>query len=248
MKIICDTHIWYELGQKAPTDTFQKDNILIGTYNSIDELSRTFNLIKNSEYVRNAIKAIMRYSRFINYESPFIYLKRLDAPRFQFDIIKEYGNILKFTQEIANGNEINKGKIEGYKAYCQQRFDGLQEAANYFNEEASKIQPKITNKNKHRFEDSIPLNRNLISLFVAKMTNTDGLSENFNWSQIELFENVLKIFFNDMELGGVKLKPNDWFDLFLLIYVQPECKIWTKEKRWMRYIERADMKKYLFIS
>ncbi|MFW6351554.1 MAG: hypothetical protein ACOC2E_04145, partial [Bacteroidota bacterium] len=60
------------------------------------------------------------------------------------------------------------------------------------------------------------------------------------------FESVLKIFFNDMELGAVKLQPNDWYDLFLLTYVQPGNKIWTKEKRWIRYIQRAGMGSYLF--
>ncbi len=45
----------------------------------------------------------------------------------------------------------------------------------------------------------------------------------------------------------MKIDENDWFDLFLLAYVQPGNLVWTFEKRWLILIkEKAHLEKYLF--
>lgn len=200
-------------------DSVDKDSKLIATYNNINELSRTFNLLDDSEYVRNAIRAIFKYASDVIYEPPLIYLKKLYDPYFSYDIKSNHGSILEFTQLIANGHDIEESKKEDYKTHCQARHDGLQEASDFWNAEAEKIRERIKDKKKHRKENSIPLNRELVSLMVASMTKGNGILDDFDWSRIELFESTLKVFFNDLELSPMKIQPNDWFDLLQLIYV-----------------------------
>ncbi len=247
MKVICDTNIWYYVGDGTINpDDIKDKNKLIATYNNIDELSRTFNLIDNSDHVRNSIQAIFKYMSDVIYEQPLIYLKKLANPDFKYDIKKNLGQILEFTQLIANGHDLDKSKKEDYRKYCQQRYENLQEAAGFFNKEADKIRKKITDKKKHKEEDTIPLNRNLISFFVSTQTNDNGLPNDFDWNKIELFEHTLKYYFLELETTDMKVQPNDWYDIFQLIYVQPGNKIWTREKRWKNLIIKAGMEKYLY--
>ena len=43
------------------------------------------------------------------------------------------------------------------------------------------------------------------------------------------------------------MQPNDINDLFLLLYVQPNDKLWTKETYWKRLIkEKIGLGHYLF--
>jgi hypothetical protein len=248
MEIVCDTNIWYELGQTPPMKDFLKEHQLIGTFHAIDELSRTSNLIGHYDYTRSAIQALMTFSKPIFYEPPLIYLKRLNKPNFSFNPAKELKSILNFTMLIANGIDIVKDKQQDFKTYCENRRNELQKAADFFNEKAAKIKPKITHKEKHRKEDSIPVNRKLISFFVASSCKDTGLDETFDWSNVELFESVLKVVFNDMEIGAMTLTMNDWYDLFNLIYVTPGRLYWTREKKWINLIKKAGMEKYLFVQ
>ncbi len=69
----------------------------------------------------------------------------------------------------------------------------------------------------------------------------------FDWERLELFEEVLHLFFKDLELGARSMEGNDFIDLFLMLYVIPGRKYWTKEKKWINYIKQAGLEdKYLF--
>ena len=249
MEVICDTHIWYELGNSEKELVNDKNVILVTTFNSIDEFSRTENLLINPEYTMKGIQAMFKYSRnHAIYEPPLIYLKKLADPNYNYDINSELGTILEFTSKVANGVKIDFDKSEEYSNFCKSRKDDLAFVSNIFNEESANIKARIKNLKNHRKEDSLPINRDLISLFVASATKSDGIPTGFDWKQIELFENVLKVYFNSLETGEYKSEPNDWFDLFLLIYVQPNRKLWTKEKKWLTLIKRANMSHYLFTN
>lgn len=247
VEIICDTHIWYELGN-GRNDIVIPDNVkLIATFNSIDEFSRTENLVINPDYTRKGIQAMFEYSRsHAIYEPPLIYLKRLSDSTFPYDVLKEQGSILNFTSNVAKGAGIELSKSEEYRSFCKDRKADLESVSQIFNEQSVTIKKNIKSFSKHREEDSIPLNRKLISMFVEKATKSGGLPDNFDWKLVELFENVLKVYFNSLETGEYKSNPNDWYDLFLLIYVQPNRKLWTKEKKWLTLIDRCGMNAYLF--
>jgi len=245
MEIICDTHIWYGIGRgdiQIPPKVK-----LVATYNSIDEFSRTQNLVKYPEYTMKGVQAMFKYSReHAIYEPPLIYLKKLSDKNYAYDVRENLNNILQFTEKIAKGFAIDLSKTEEYSQFCSDRKNDLMSVSQIFNDQAKQIKTNIKDLKTHRKENSIFLNRDLISLFVAKASKTDGLPKDFDWKQIELFENVLKLYFNALETGEFQSEPNDWYDLFLLIYVQPGRKVWTKEKRWLRLIKAAGLEHYLF--
>jgi len=248
-EIICDTHIWYGFRDKAPEGEFLEKYAPIATFLKIDEFAKSYKVIRSIDEVRAAILAVGEYSYngSLIYDPPLIYLKKLSEPDFEYDTYANLRGILNFTQDIANGKELSEDKIEEFRKYCELREKWLQDAVDIFNDEAAVIQARIRDKKKHRAEDSTLLNREFISWYAGQVTKTDGLSDDFDWTQIELFGKVLKILFNDLELGAIRLKPNDWYDLFLLVYVNPNRKVWTNDNRWTRYIkERLGLERYLY--
>jgi hypothetical protein len=248
IEVICDTNIWYNIGSGGIDPTIIPSNIkLIATYNSIDEFSRTGNLIWHPNETQKAVQAMFKYSRqHAIYEPPFIYLKKLSDPQFNYNVVEKHSSILNFTSKIAKGHTIDLSKTEEYNQFCQERKEGLEWTAALFNTEAQRIKLQIRDLKVHRRENSVPLNRDLISLFVEKASASTGINPDFNWNQIELFEAVLKLFFNALETGALKAQANDWYDLFILIYVHPGRKFWTKEKKWIRLIVEAGYGNYLF--
>lgn len=245
--IICDTHIWYEIGNGRITD-IPKNCKLVATFNSIDEFSRTKNLVNHPEYTMKGVQAMFKYSReHAIYEPPLVYLKKLSDKTYKYEVVEKHYNILRFTEKVAKGHAIDLSKTEEYSKFCEERKNELQSVSDIFNQQAAQLKAKIKDLKAHRRENSIPLNRELISLFVAKATGTDGLPKDFDWKKIELFENVLKVYFNALETGEIQSDANDWYDLFLLIYVMPGRKIWTKEKKWLRLIKQAGMEAYLLL-
>ncbi|OYU82565.1 MAG: hypothetical protein CFE24_15170 [Flavobacterium sp. BFFFF2] len=63
----------------------------------------------------------------------------------------------------------------------------------------------------------------------------------------ELFIKVLSEYTNDFILGNKKtVKKNDWIDLLNMAYVDKGDLYWVKETQWLEYIDRANLKHYLF--
>ena len=249
MEIICDTNIWYGIGNDLiDKPLIGEDDKFIATFNSLDELSFTENLINNYDSTQKAIRAMFEFSsKHALFEPPFVYLKVMSDNSYHYDIGANHKGIIDITQKIARGYTIDK--IDFFEEIVRNRKESLKNAADFFNDYVQEhIKPNIKNKKAHRKENSIPLNRELINQFVSIQTGSDGLNENYNWGEIELFEKVLKQFFNDIETGAKKIKLNDWFDLFLLAYVSPRRKVWTREKYWIRLIKEVGMEKYLFES
>jgi len=248
MEIICDTNIWYNIGNgNIDHNDLKSENKYIVTFNSIDEIAFTTNLLQHTEYTRNAIRSMFKYSRnHAIYEPPLIYLKKLDTEKFNYDIFSNHKNILEFTELIAKGHNIDISKQEECEKIIRNRKKNLKEISDFFNNNALKIRKNIKNKKKHRLENSIPINRLFISEIVKEFTGTNGLSDNFDWNQISLFENALKVFLNQLETGATNFVENDLYDLFLLVYVNPNRKFWTKEKKWKNIIVEAGMKGYLY--
>jgi hypothetical protein len=166
---------------------------------------------------------------------------------YKFDIISKCKTILQLTEYIANNDKPDSSEFQStYISYSEKRAENLRVGAEFFNNEAKKIIGKIKDKKAHRSIDTYAINRRLISLFISSQNESKELPTEFDWSNIELFEKVIKVFFNDMELGAIKIQPNDFYDLFLLLYVDKRRKIWTKEERWKRLIKRAHCEEYLY--
>lgn len=248
MEIVCDTNIWYNLGSGAINPkTLNPEHKFVATFISIDEVVTTTKLLHLEDYTRKAIQCIFRFSRsHAIFEPPLVFLKILDDPGFSYNIVKNHEDILRTTELIAKGFSISNEKEAEFIAYVEERKSNLKDIANSFNAAAKEAKTRIKNKAKHRNENSIPINRKFISHLVAEQTNSTGLSQSFDWQQVSLFENTLKLFLNELETGASAFTPNDFNDLFLLVYVNPTRKYWTNENKWKNLIRKAGMQDYLY--
>lgn len=246
MNIICDTNIWYYLGDGTinPSIIGNEDR-LISNYNNIDELAMTQSLISNTPYIVNAIQSVFKYSSHTIIDSPFFYLKKLSNPPFNYDTSLDIEPMLEFFKQLANGETILPEKEQEFKNMSEERKERLQLAADAMNDKAQKIKAKLNGQELIKRNDRIPDARVLISEYVSLQCG-EPLPEDFDWTQIELFENVMLDFYIKMEKGIITLKRNDWYDMFLLAYVKPGDKVWTRENRWKNIINEAGMGKYLF--
>lgn len=248
MDIICDTHIWYNIGRgDIDPSVVDANDRLIANYNNIDELVCTRNLIDFPDDTRKAIQSVFHHSvNHTIFDSPLIHIKKLYEPEFYIDLTDHIDPMRQFFEKIAQGEKVEPSKEIEYLKMCDDRKERFQKAADVMNIEADKI--RIANKNKKltKREDRIPQTRELIRTFVSFQSNDYGLPENFDWSNVELFENVLLDFYINLEKGAMIIKPNDWYDLFLLAYVQPGKQVWTREKKWIKLIDNAGMNKYRY--
>lgn len=243
-ELICDTNIWYNLAQNPPAADFLNKYKLIATFSSIEELARTPKLLTKMGLVRGAIQAIFKYSKYQIFEFPFVYLRCVSDVSFEYNVLDYHKEVLNFTSQIAKGAEITDEKI--IRQHIETRRNDLKIVASMFNEEAQKIKARIRNTTRHRAISSSEMNRQLISKSVAYQTDGTGLGSEFDWNQIELFEKVLAMFFKELEVGAIVAKPNDFFDVFQLIYVNPSRLYWTQDKKkTYEYIKRAGMERYL---
>lgn len=248
MRIICDTNVWYNIaGGKLIKEKVSELN-LISSFINIRELAKTPNLIDQYSFIADVIRTIFKFQREVIFYSPFIHIAKLQKPDYEFNIQSNLGHVLKFTELIAKGYEVREDKREEFKLFIEEAKTDLEAVTAPWNLEADRIKEKITDKKAHKKEDPTELNRGLISYMVEVATNGEvSLKESFDWKQIELLEGTLKAFFLELEVSGMKIDPNDWFDLFILAYVQPGDLFWTYEKRWLRMIgEKAKLGNYLF--
>jgi hypothetical protein len=248
MKIICDTNVWYKIAEGVFSKEKLQELHLVATFNNIKEVAKTPNLIDKYEFVAEVVRSIFRYKKEVIFFSPFVHIAKLKDPRYEFDIHANMGDILKFTELIAKGHEIKQDKKEEFKAFIEGMKKDLEAVTAPWNKEVDRIKGNITDKKTHKKEDPTELNRALISYMVEVATNGKvSLKDGFDWSQLELLEKTLSAYFLELEISGMKIDENDWFDLFLLAYVQPGSLVWTYEKRWLIMIkEKAKLGKYLF--
>jgi hypothetical protein len=91
----------------------------------------------------------------------------------------------------------------------------------------------------------------LISAYSKDKYNNEFIikKDDFRWNHLEFFLSVWDEYFMNFDLkSGSKFQNNDWHDLFNLVYVQPEFKYWTSEKkRWARIIfENEKLRAYCY--
>ncbi len=245
-KVVCDTNIWYRIGNGLvliPGEEF----VLVGTFLTTSEFSKTKNLTKNIEFVRKGIQAIMEHAKYsMNHVPPLIYVKMLLDSKYRSVIPPNYKSTLEFLRKIAKGHDILEDKTSCFEVDMDEEKRGLHEVAEYLNSFASEIKKRIKNKKKHEEEDTTLENRTLLIDFVSKATEQQENFEGFDWKKIELFEAVLNLAFKKTELGAMRFVANDFTDLFMLLYVQPGMLYWTDDGKWLRLIEEAGMSHYLF--
>lgn len=252
MKIFCDTNIWYGIGNGEIN--LEKDDlsILFATYINIDELAKTPNILKDLKSVRGAIRAAMKNAKYrtINY-NPFVYMLKMENPNFNPEL--EHDKIiLKITETLANDGYININFDHRFKnELIEPRQKQLQEMADSYNQLFDSMKAGIGYRKKEfRKLDAIPFIKEFIKNQIGDWTKTHlgeklTLSDEFEWKQVELYLHTWASLYVELSLSHMRFQANDVYDLSNLVYVGPEDKYWTKEKRWQNIIENAGLGYYL---
>ncbi|MFT4169804.1 MAG: hypothetical protein QM653_11870 [Dysgonomonas sp.] len=245
-RIVLDTNILYYLGNEDGLYDKVKDLNLIPNYINLWELSHSDNLLNREENVRNAIRKMFPYQDNIIFEPPFIHLLKLKYKKYRFEIFPNLKYILDFTSRIAKGESIDENERERFKEYIDESKKGINEFTSSVTEEANKISKRLHDKKAHRKKHSIPYIANFINALIQNESNNKRSLEGFNLKRIELFICTMDAFFKSLETGERNVEPNDWNDLFVLLYVQPGDKFWTRERKWKNLIKAAGCEHYLY--
>lgn len=156
--------------------------------------------------------------------------------------------MLKNNVDTAPNNEAK----EWFKKKQLEARRGIREFAEYANNSLINIRKGIKGEKKkaHRREDTTVITKKMINSWLYDYTGGSFyLQDNFDWNQIDLCIFTFDQYFKELALkSNMKLEENDILDLLNLVYVSPNGKYWTHEKRkWARLIYEDDIyKNYLY--
>jgi hypothetical protein len=243
--IICDTNIWRHIANGE--EVIPEADRLIPNYTNHQELVKAKGVVTQPEVISDALELIGRRNPSCRCDPPLVYLKLLDSPDFEYDLMGIHVDVFVSAAELAKGERVEPGSQAEYFKRFEDGEKALQEFADLANKFAKPIKDKKLKAKDHRKEDSTMANQELISQWVGMATGTEGLSESFDWSKVELLMGVMRVWFNNLELTPQKVKPNDLFDFFQLAYVHPGEKYWTNEKSWNNLMKLADLGHYQYV-
>ncbi|MDN3688238.1 hypothetical protein [Cyclobacterium jeungdonense] len=255
-KVICDTNIWYGLGNKS----IQKpENVkLVATWNNVMEIGFSHRAIKNKldeEQVKFTAKAIIDFADEIINETPFHYVAKNLIHKLNLEVIDLKPII----------NQISTNGLADYSTYLhnKQAYDSFMKMKNDFHEEinSNKKELKISFKEISRTERK---NEFLLGILVdiesflriehnKEIEFEDSKDLKKTLKQIdEKFPLIFPVKDSFFELftkqKSMKVQPNDYFDILNLYYVTENDFYWTKEKRWLNIIHECSLNNFLFTS
>lgn len=245
MKIIADTNIWYAFSQDKELLNSVKDKNICPTYVNIFELFKTYNLLCNEELVRSSMRSLFEFLDNVIYEPSFIHIAQLHK-EYDFDIDDKIGWLLDRTSSFASGAMVDRTNIEQFTQALSHFEQPLKIAAINYNNLAVDVKENI---DVHERKEVVPDYNEIfecIDSYVKVATEGAIDLEGFDFDNVELFYKTFWQFLREIEVTSMKIQPNDWLDLLILVYVQPGDKYWTKEKRWKNLIKKAGCGKYLY--
>lgn len=254
MKVICDTNIWYDIA----TGKIKKEQLagmeLYSSYVNLFELAKTPNLVIDWKLVKAAVRALHDNSKGIYETNPIEFIIQKQYPDYKAKD-NSYKQILIGFEDLMDRpdtEEITQEVKEKMQKSVDEFAEAAQKSADNVNAKLPVIREKIKEtigKKEHRKIVSYPLIYDVINVFVGQQSQGEiSLDiENYPWGEIELLVKTWDGYFKDLEVSGnQKFQPNDWQDIFVMSYVNPEYKFLTSEGKWKRLIEgNADTKKYL---
>jgi hypothetical protein len=254
LDVICDTNIWYNIGNGVikPEDIEQYS--LIATFYNFEELLTSHNLLKNFHNVRRAAKAIVTYSSKQILENGFLHLAKIIDPHFE-DTRYNYNLGLRNWNEvraIARQDESFTLSPESEKEYLMNiqssdsNSNNVARLENRFVNDVKGHSKELKKKNERDYL------RKRLQGIVFELN--DQLKQ-FSYGKVQLQRQQIKLielfvttslqFSRGLEIGGMVVKPNDIYDLYNMIYTKPGMKYFTFEKKWIRMITEGGLSDYL---
>lgn len=241
MKIIADTNIWYYFAQNDTLFEENKTKLIYPTFVNIFEIIKSNNIIDKEDLARKTARRIFHFKNNIIFGPPEMHIIKLHN-NLIYNKNVEIGNTLEFFRKFANGHTIKEeymNNIIEYRNYYQK-------IADFFNDVANEIKSKIFNNKKHLKNDTFNFTTEFINNLIKATSNNKYNLDDFDFGKIELLCKTLDYYSKRLEIGKIKMQPNDWFDFLILAYIQPGDKYWTREKRWKNLIIEAKCSNYLF--
>ena len=257
MEIVCDTNIWYDLGEKIIAPEIFKDHKLIATFYNFEELNSTPNLIGEFPKVKRAGSAIVEHSTKQILENSILYISQLLNPSYE-DSTYQYSLGMRNWGAIRGMNILpddftpSEQMIKEFKVNIENRVEAGKELANSENlfveskRKAARKQWKINKSQYFDFTAAYVLHH-LNEFLTSFSKGTLQLSKLQEIKDITLFFHVYIYYHKKLMLSPtMKVEANDLYDLYNLVYVKPGMKYCTKETRWTDIINEAGLSEYLF--
>lgn len=249
--IICDTNIWYGIANNIINTDRLKQVSLIGTSVNITEISSSPNIISDIDLVVRTIEAFKKNHDFILINNPMEHLITIfnqdyePNSKLEDELLKSFEILLNM-----NINNITQHGIDGAKKRLEKINEDKQKLVDLINNGLPEVREKIKRsegKKKHRKIDFTKTWKKFISDTVH-LYSKDYCSKEYiidieddNWSRVEFFINTWENYFKELDVTKTKIKPNDWADLFNLVYVQPEFIYWTNDEPWNRLFKKNEL-------
>jgi hypothetical protein len=254
-KVVCDTNVWYNIGEDLLAAEKLSEYCLVATFYNFEELNTSPKTVSNFHKVRRASKAIIDHSCEQILENAILYLARLTNPyhvdkKFHYNLGIRNWNEIRLMGKLAHDFECTPEVTSLYQQNVARKISESQQVSKIENTLALNVQKearKAWKQNKQNyFKSSL---KGIIGFLNVALRDSDAieLTKEFDISQIELFLSAFLYYYKGLEIGKMVAQPNDMYDLFNLIYVRPGMKYLTMEKRWRSIIAEAGLSHYLLI-
>lgn len=244
--VICDTMIWYLIGDKKISVPDKNKFQLVATFINLHELLYSTRILYNFNYLQNACRAIFDSESERFCEEPLVYLHNIANPNNKIKPNDDYIRAIDFIASLDNNifpveSKVNFEKL--IKEYHQNTKDSF-------------IIPALMKIEQHHSvikecKEKVEMNMNNIKIRLhqcIKNNFPDFIIQNKDfWKEIELFLYSYKEFFlKKIHKNNATLENNDKNDLLNLVYVYKDSLYWTKDNDVLDIINQAGYGKYLF--
>lgn len=256
MEVICDTNIWYYLGNGTLKPAQLTGTTLVATFYNFEELITTPNIITDFQTVRKAAKAIVNHSSRQVLENAFLHMANTIDPffedkRYSYNLgVRNWGEIRNIAA-LDDSFQLTPELLKEYQKNINKRLGQGQAVATIENQFVLKVKNhskklwKESQKKyyKERFKGIVLELNDYLKMFSDGQVSI----QNGNLKRFELFLTAFLQLSRNVEIAKWVMQPNDAYDLYNLIYVKPGDKYFTREKRWINLITEVGLSHYLLI-
>jgi hypothetical protein len=238
MGIICDTNIWYRLGDGRLTEKDFKGHELYATAMNIEEMYTSAIVFEEPETFIGGVKAIEKYaSKYIEYE-PIEFILATSTKGFVPTSKEENLELFRRTKIMANGDLVALSKdknlvekqtkfIQKYEGPKQKIIDDLNSIIHPHNKDIRAKYQKKQFRKKRTVPEILKMTVDIFSQRIG-VDEIDYLS--IDWENFTMFLYGWDLYFKEKSLDpNNKFEINDFYDLSNTAYVQRGDLYWTKD-------------------
>ncbi len=254
-KIICDTNIWYNIGDGIISKEAIKGLYLVATYNSIAELGRSPYLSDRSNLprVQRAALVLVTHASKVDLRPPIEIIIKTHSIWFcrNKKITQEMWQSLQIfaRMDLSTIPEENFTQMANAVKERKEPMDKIMGEIN--SGTLPEIRAKIGKGSKaHDALDTTPGVRKLVARMASDhLLNAYQKKKEFKEIKgYEPFILVMTYFFKQLELKNVEIfRTNDWMDMFNLVYIKNKNFLyWTYDKKWNTRLRKLGLGHFIF--